>query len=300
MRYENNPLHLFHQSKRPFKKGQKRNKKVMENYLQVGQLRQKLSYKSREAMAANWQKVFNGAILPEDHHEISIDELFSFLESTAKPVRGRSGMITAAAKSMLSEFDAYLEQKRNLEKMDVSFFEPEKIEQPIIMPENESPESSPKAENLAEKLFRKLNEKGFGFEVAYYFTVVATCYGVTTTLRVMGVILAILYVSVSIEVMKMAKDRKSRETARNGIIAVWVFAFFGFWVHLTMFNTSLWLISSDLPFRVESEENRIFIIAAVIAAIVSGIEIYSVSARLSLTTEAVEAENFEAKYNEKY
>lgn len=268
----------------------------MDNYLIVGNLRQKLSYKSREAMAANWQNIFPGSYLPDDHNEIGISELFIFLESIAKPTRGRSGAITAAAKNMLAEFDKDLDEKRNLEKVDVSFSNPEKFDDPIIIPETEKVESLPKAKSMSEKI----GLKGSGLEVSYYFTVGMVCYGLVSILDEIGAAAAIIYTLVSMQAIQMTKDRKARETAKGGINAVWVLSFLGFWVHLTMFNLKLWQASQSLPFQIEPGEYRIFTIACVLALLFSGTEIYSISTRLSLTTEAVEAENFEAKYNEKY
>ena len=268
----------------------------MNNYLQVGQLRQRLQYRSREAMASNWQNVFPGIVLPEDHNEIQLTELLGFLESIAKPTRGRSGKITQAAKNMLAEFDNDLEQQRNIEKMDIPFPDVEKIGDPVIIPGSEALESSKKDQNIAEKI----GIKGTGLEVSYYFTVGMVCYGLVVILDEIGAAAAIIYTLVSMQAIQMTKDRKSRETAKGGINAVWVLSFLGFWVHLTMFNLKLWKAANSLPFQIEPGEYRIFTIACVLALLFSGTEIYSISTRLALTTEAVEAENFESKYQEKY
>lgn len=69
----------------------------------IGSLRTRLMYRTRDAMATNWQQVFPDEFLPDDHISVSTEKVGLFLESLAKPQRGRSAAITGAAVVMLGE-----------------------------------------------------------------------------------------------------------------------------------------------------------------------------------------------------
>jgi len=67
----------------------------------VGQLREELKYRSREAMNKNWTFVFAGEILPEEHINVPFDQALEFVGQIAIPQKGRPGSITGAAQRLL-------------------------------------------------------------------------------------------------------------------------------------------------------------------------------------------------------
>lgn len=87
----------------------------------IGQLREDLKYRSREAMNKNWTFTFAGEILPEDHITVNIDQALEFIAQIAIPQRGRPGSITGAAQRLLKKWrkpvptetwDDYLEEQK--------------------------------------------------------------------------------------------------------------------------------------------------------------------------------------------
>lgn len=70
----------------------------------VGQLREELKYRSREAMNKNWTFVFAGEILPEEHITVPFDQALEFVAQIAIPQKGRPGSITGAAQRLLKSW----------------------------------------------------------------------------------------------------------------------------------------------------------------------------------------------------
>lgn len=88
----------------------------MNGQILVGTIRTRLMYKSREAMAANWTVVFPDEILPDDHIPVKTEKLKTFLETMAKPQRGRSAAITNAAIEFLKDFEPFEEVQEVLDQ----------------------------------------------------------------------------------------------------------------------------------------------------------------------------------------
>lgn len=76
-------------------------KTTLPKEVSIGQLREDLKYRSREAMNSNWSFVFGGEVLPDDHLFVPIEQALEFVAAIAIPQRGRPGTITGAAQQLL-------------------------------------------------------------------------------------------------------------------------------------------------------------------------------------------------------
>lgn len=100
----------------------------------VGDLRTRLMYRSREAMAVCWKEVYPNQLLPDDHVQVETEKIKIFLESLAKPQRGRSASITNAAVSILEQINTPdvadpIVEKPEVEQLEVVTLQ---IEQPKL------------------------------------------------------------------------------------------------------------------------------------------------------------------------
>lgn len=277
----------------------------------IGVLRTALTYKSREAMQRQWSATFPGQMLPADHETIEPDDALKFIDELTEPKRGRPGSITAAAQTL----------KRLVTKkvVDAKQIVSENIETPEIVQNDVSENIVPASPNFLETsepgksnipdVFLNIGERAFAWvcglsklDIVYLFTIAAADYGLTYVLKEMGAVAAIVYTLISLDVMNMAKNRYQQQTARNGIIAVWVLEIGAFFIHMTMFNRRLWENVANLPFRIDdvTDESRPFYIAFTLSVLLSAAGIYAVSITLSKVLEQTEAENFEQQHGVKY
>lgn len=289
---------------------------IPSEFLVIGFLRESLRFRSREAMNRNWKAIFDDMLLPNDHEQVDAEVVFKFVTEISKPVRGRPGTITQAAQAMIQSF------LKTSEHLDADFFQPNDVTEKVdfeqiyvfenieqLGNENEaipSFQDQPKvndsdvSENLSKLILNKITSITT-LDIVFSFTIAACCYGLATILKEMGGIVAIVYTLVSFHALGMAKNRYAQQTAKNGIIAVWLLECGAFFIHLTMFNTRLWESVNQMPFEVDPiGESRIFWIAFVVAVLFSAAGIYAVSTTLSLVSEKTEAENFENAHNQKY
>lgn len=305
---------------------------VSPEFLVIGSLRDALKFRSREAMGRNWRTVFNDRMLPNDHELVDAETVIQFVVEISKPLRGRPGVITLAAQTLLDTFTpkkitpaAYLvvekidapnqsggqrtdvvqnvESTENL-NVDVS----EKIEVLEIVPE---PTFSTAIETPTEQtdVFKNIGNQFFSWlfgitklDIVFAFTVAAADYGLISILKEMGVAAAVVYTLLCFQSLGMSKNRYAQQTAQTGIVAVWLLEIIAFCVHVTMFNRRLWSAIDEMPFRVDdlANESRPFYIAVVLSILFSAAGIYAVSTTLSLVTERTEAENFEQQHGVKY
>jgi hypothetical protein len=136
-------------------------------------------------------------------------------------------------------------------------------------------------------------------DIVFYTNMLVAWYGLILILHEMGFAFGIVYTLVSIDAMKMAKNRYARNTARSGITAIWILEFFTVFIHIAMFNKRAWQAAyrGDLPM---DQQWFPFVLACILGTMFSGFAIYAVTTTLDLTSEGVEAENFENRYGEKY
>lgn len=307
---------------------------VPPEFLVIGSLRDALKFRSREAMGRNWRAVFNDRMLPNDHETVEPETVIQFVTEISKPLRGRPGVITLAAQTL---FDTFTPKQPKVKKpldvvvgmiddmnrtngqqpdvseniaptataqTDVS----ENIEQPATTPGtmlSETMTTSTTPNDVFANIETRFFDWLFGLtklDVVFGFTIAATDYGLTTILKEMGVAAAVVYTLISLHALGMAKNRYAQQTARNGIVAVWLLEAGAFCVHLTMFNRRLWSSIDEMPFRVDdiTDESRPFWIATVLALLFSAAGIYAVSTTLSLVIEKTDAENFENDHGRKY
>lgn len=139
-------------------------------------------------------------------------------------------------------------------------------------------------------------------DIVFGVNVLFAVYGLLYQLKEMGIPAAVAFCGVSIHAMRMCKNRKSQVTAQAGISAVWVLEFLAFFIHLTMINLRLWETGykSKLPFSVWENNEIPFIVAAILAGLLSLASVYSVAVTLAKMKEEIEAENYERDHGIKY
>lgn len=279
-------------------------------YCVIGNLRDALKYRSREAMGRNWQTIFENEILPQDHQTVEPGKVLQFVTEIAVPQRGRPGPITGAAQLVLKNINAI---NNGVRDHGVVF---QNIEQPVEKIDNQPDQpvvnlsaTSDAMPTAKSDLFDKMAERFFNYlmsltklDVVFAVTIGIADYGLTFILHEMGAAAAIVYTLISLHALGMAKNRYSQRTAQTGIVAVWALELGAFCIHMTMFNRRIWAAIDDMPFRVDdiTDESRPFWIAVVLAILFSGAGIYAVSTTLALVTEQTEAENFEKQHGVKY
>lgn len=281
----------------------------------VGELRNLLKYRSREAMGKNWSSSFNGEVLPEDHFTVEPDQVLLFVQKIALPQRGRPGTITVAAQQLIKVWtkDEKVEKVNTpgiellqnvlngVNDFNEQFGNDEKIEatpEPTIEPTIETPT---KEQTGKKDLFERITELSL-LDWVYLVTVGLADYGLVLLLKEVGLAAAIVYTLISFHAMKMANDRRSQVTASRGVTAVWLLEILAFFVHLTLFNRRLWSAIDELPFQVTDieTEGRPFTIAFILATLFSAAGIYAVSTTLALLREKIDAEQFETNYGKTY
>ena len=139
-------------------------------------------------------------------------------------------------------------------------------------------------------------------DVVFYANMIVAWYGLILLLHEMGGAFGLVYSLISIHAMRMAKNRYAANTAQSGVTAIWILEALAFFIHASMFNNRAWQAAGrgELPFDAQIHSSYPFWISAILALLFSGAAIYAVSITLSLTSEKVEAENFEQKYGQKY
>lgn len=281
----------------------------------IGELRETLKYRSREAMNKNWSTAFDGEVLPDDHFFVEPDQVLLFVQKIAIPQRGRPGTITGAAQQLLKTLNGTKRTTVEYEKVDQviepTFEQTEKIAEvvePITVetekvdqvtePTFEQPEQVQTRKNT---FYQKIAELS-NLDWVYLVTIGLADYGLVLLLKEVGLAAAIVYTLVSFHAMGMAKDRHSQVTAGRGITAVWLLEILAFFVHLTLLNRRLWGTIEELPFTVEdvTNEPRPFYIALIMATLFSAAGIYAVSTTLALLKEKIDAEEYERKYGKQY
>lgn len=284
----------------------------------VGSVRTRLMYKSHDAMASNWETVFPDDILPDDHVPVPLEKLRLFLSELSTPKRGRSRSITAAAQAYLSELNG------------------EPAPAPELFPnEEEAPESAPGAPEGVPPTLDKVpevpkpepqtSEKGIGellasfvyrllrsaveflvsagpLDIVFVVGIALADYSLWFFMRGIGLAWATVYTLITVHALQMAKNPYARETASKGIMAVFVLEAVSFFLDLAMFNLQVWQAGKrgELPFSVWENPTYAFWVSFALASLFCGAVLYSLSITLSLTSERVEAENFEATHGLKW
>lgn len=284
----------------------------------VGELRDLLKYRSREAMGKNWSSAFDGEVLPDDHITVEPDQVLLFVQKIAIPQRGRPGTITGAAQQLIKTWhqaekkeSVLIEVENNskpgiellqnvldhVDDFNKQFGTDEKIET-VTEPTIEQPV---KDQSVKKTFFERIAELSL-LDWVYLVTVGLADYGLVLLLKEVGLAAAIVYTLISFHAMKMANSRTSQVTAGRGVTAVWLLEILAFFVHLTLFNRRLWSAIDELPFQVTDieTEGRPYYIALILATLFSAAGIYAVSTTLALLKEKIDAEEYETNYGKKY
>lgn len=126
-------------------------------------------------------------------------------------------------------------------------------------------------------------------DVVFVFILLLTGWNLYYFLGHWGAAFWIAYAGVSINALLMASRADIPRTARVGLSVVVVLEFIAFWTHLAMANLLLVNAAKKdlLPFQYDAwgTLEAPFYIALVVAAVLSGIAVYAVWVRISITSE---------------
>jgi len=277
----------------------------------VGALRTRLLYKSRDAMAANWEQVFPADILPDDHVPVPYQKVVSFLTELSSPKRGRSRAITGAAQGYLKEITGkpleLPEEKENGENPPIE--QPEKLSPPStkVQPETKhEAETLPTISALLSQFVQKLLRSAVEFlvnmtalDLVFLVGIGLADYSLVFFMKGIGVAWGTVYTLITLHALQMAKDRYSRQTAERGFWAVMILESVSFFLDLAMFNLNVWQAGKrgELPFSCYEHITWPFWVAFALATLFCCAVLYALSTTLALRTERTEAENWEANSN---
>ncbi len=247
---------------------------MSQQYLTIGFIRAQLGYDSRLGMQKSWQLVFPGQLLPDDNIVIDRRLLTVYLLEMQKPKKGRSATIGNSARELLDQITEVIPEPQA------------ETEQP--KPVNES------TENKKESWFSLL-------DLAFYANMGIAIYGLVVILGIMGVLIGVFYTLISIHAIGLARDRYAANTSGASIGAVVVLEIFTYFIHLAMFNASIWKGSETLPFQImEAGEWRVFAIACVLAFVLTAGTIYAITVRNAQIKERIAAKEFEKTTGQMY
>lgn len=126
-------------------------------------------------------------------------------------------------------------------------------------------------------------------DAVFVFILLLTGWNLYYFLGHWGAAFWIAYAGVSINALRMASRADIPRTARVGLSVVVVLEFIAFWTHLAMANLLLVNAAKKdlLPFQYDAwgTLEAPFYIAIVVAAVLSGIAVYAVWVRISITSE---------------
>lgn len=250
--------------------------------LTVKDLRVELGYKGLGAFLSNWHSIHKEYGEIEDDNLLPDDDVCLFLQAMAVAQRGRSKQITQNAAQLLFKYNDCCAW--------YSTPEAEKPAQAALPAKEEQL-------HVQAKQIQPLLKGLSALDVSFAFIVLLADYGFVYLFYMLGLILAIVYTCIAIHARKMAGNRLAQQTAKNGIMAIVVLEVVAFFVHTAMFNTATWVAYNEgkLPFNIEEGWYHLpFVIALVVALLVSGAAIYSVTITHALVKERVRAENWEA------
>lgn len=281
----------------------------------VGAIRTRLLYKSRDAMAANWEQVFPDDILPDDHVPVPFSKVLPFLKELSVSKRGRSRSITGAAQAFLEELSKKpapaLEAPQVLpEEEKPQNVEPEPETQPFA-PLEKGQDVTKVEENREPGLLQLLANFIYGIlrgavmflvtagplDLVFLVGIALADYALWFFMHGIGLAWATVYTLITLHALGMAKDRYSRETAKRGIWAVFLLETVSFLLDYALFNLQVWQAGKreELPFDVWEHPTWPSLIALALAMLFCAAVVYAISTTLALRTERTEAENWEAK-----
>lgn len=280
----------------------------------VGEIRARLRYKSRNTMAPCWRSVFSEEVLPDDHDLVPLEKLRVFLSELSQPKKGRRLSITVAAKAYLLEINgkpvADAEPRPNNGEVYEKTFG--LLEEDSLTFGKVKEAATPAPETLWKDIFKLLGAFVYRLfrssveflvsagplEIVFLVGIALADYSLWFFMREIGLAWATVYTLITIHALQMAKNPHSRQTASKGVIAVCVLEMVSFFLDLAMFNLKIWQAGKrgELPFSVWENTTYPFWVSFALASLFCGAVLYALSITLSLTSERVEAKNFEATY----
>lgn len=145
------------------------------------------------------------------------------------------------------------------------------------------------AETPAQIVSEKRETRRFSvtiLDVVFYSTTLTACAGIVTALKWWGLPVSLVYSLILVDSMNKAKDVTLENAARMGAVMVVIFELIAACVHTYFFNSILWANYKALPFDMREKiidgvysfpnSDKPFLIAAGIAAVLSGSAIYAI------------------------
>jgi hypothetical protein len=273
--------------------------------LTANQIKSELGY-TDTGFAGAWFRL-TGSALPNNWNDAPQDAVFSFLAALSTPAKGRSRELSAKAAELLKNIKVSepFTERQNLptvtEKEPVQVLEVSQNLSKGLEPVQEKPKTYGMAAHSGfVDVFTNL--KTSNLDVIFWGSVLMAAFGFVYVLGFMGACWAVIYVFSMRQVFQMAGNRESQNTARQGLVYVWVMEIISFFAHQTMFNLASWDAASagKLPLIIDGNSAAPFIIATVFAALLSLAGVYSVTVKYRLMIEKIEAENYQLTYQKQY
>lgn len=285
-------------------------------------------------MVANWAQTFEGEKLADFDMFVPLQKALTFLHSLTEPKKGRSKLFSDNAKVTLETLKCggeLLERvNENLPRFENLPPPPPKVKAPrkeyvvngnadamsqtttlASLVADRPAQPTPVAENS--RLDWSVISKPIGRVVDYvrnmtaldylFLTnIVIADYGAWVLLKDMGLFFALYYSILSYQIMSMAGDRYSSQTAKRGIGLLWALEILTLCVHFGMLHLRIKQASKagDMPFDVEQYPVVAYSLAIVLSAVFSGGAIYAVTTKRALMVEKATAVEWEKEHNETY
>ncbi len=289
-----------------------------EGVMPVVEIRRRLGYKSRETMAFCWRSIFPEEFLPDDHGLVPLEKIRFFLSKLSQTQKGRRRSIKVAAKAFLSELDgkpvpnfellsnngtAHNSKLADLEEAPPTSSKVGKVSKPA--PETPWQDIFKLLSSFVYRLLRSAIEfiiSAGPLEIVFLVGIALADYSLYFFMREIGLAWATVYTLITIHALQMAKNPHSRQTASKGVVAVFVLEVVSFFIDLAMFNLKIWQAGKrgELPFSVWENVTYPFWVSFALASLFCGGVLYALSITLSLTSERIKAQNFEASYGLKW
>lgn len=279
------------------------------------ELREKIGYKSQQAITSAWKGVFQGEAYPGDSAQIGREKIEILLASLRRSARGRSKSISQASNELYSElFEVSKVEREKVKEIRphiATFEQSVKVDRPnrVLHDSNFSRPNKTfeqvESRTLSLPTFpdlTKLLQAVSKIEFAFYLNMALANYGLWVFLDTIGIVWAMMYNIISLHALSMTRNSHSAQSAKKGIAFVWVLECLTFFIHFALFNRKLWDkgFAGHLGFDVYEMYMLPGVIAFVLSAIMVAGAIYSITISLSITNEKIDALNFESKYGEKY
>lgn len=260
---------------------------ILKDVRTFGDLQKVLGYKSFGGFENLWKDIYpNGKVF--QHETLPTDSTVkNFLQAATLPKQGRSKKVMEAAFWLL---EGVAPEKENFE---IEKCVPKPTPKPPTRP-NPIPTGTIKTKTFSMPIF----VKKFGvLDVVFFLCAGIGAYGFYFFLSWVGAVIGVVYLLIGYSALVLAKDRHAQNTSRNAIAAIWVFESVAVLVDWFLMNHTLYQDPKKLPFNSDVITWGVFVVALVVALIISAAAIYAATTIRNTTIEKVDALRIERDGN---